>query len=809
MLWAMGIPMLRPLPAAAAVLCGTATLAALGFGVQPKPALSAPMTHAVIDGHARFEVISPSLIRLEYSSTDHFENRPTMVAVHRPQRTPYTSTVRNGTRIIRTSALTLRYREGSGRFTPHNVSIHPSAGSWRAHPAWGATSTPKPLGGWVRALDHATGAVALHPGVLSKAGWRLLDDTDDVVLTRGSPGFATRRPAGAYQDGYFFGYGRHYARALRDLRRLSGPAPLLPRKAFGVWFSRYFPYDVAGYRSLLRQFRTHHVALDTLSVDTDWKREANPVGSTVGGGVAGNTKAYSWNGWEWNRSLFPRPARFIAWAHRHGLAVTLNIHPSIDSTDPAYPKTVARAGPLATDSTCRLEQADPQGQCHVFDWTNPRQLGAYLALHRPLLGDGVDFFWLDWCCDASMAQAMGLTPDTWINSRYAALQHAAGSRWSVLSRVGGSYQGGDAAAGPGPGIYAEHRYAIQFTGDTCATWSVLALEARLSAAEGSVGLPYVSDDIGSFNGQPIGGSCLGPPNGVAGAKVPSDLYARWVQLGTFQPLDRLHSNHGERLPWNYPQPAAGAAAAALRLREALVPYLYTVARQAHDTGLPMTRALYLQWPHRHAAYRFKTEYTLGRDVLVAPVTAAGDPAPATVWIPPGRWIDYFTGKVFRGPARVRMSMPLRRMPVLMRAGSVLVTQPPVATTPSHPARRLVATTYPGRRGSFTLYDDHGTGFGYRNGGYSTTRITHRSTATGIRLTIAAANGHFRGERNARSWLVRFVDVPRPRAVVVDGTRLSLAHRWSYHRSTRTVVAQPGLVSTRRPLRLLLRLRRAG
>lgn len=779
-----------------------AMVGVLGLGVPPSPTASASPQHsAIVDGHARFEVISPTLIRLEFSSTGHFENRPTMVALHRPQRTSYTTTVHHGVRIIRTAELTLRYREDSGRFTRHNVSVHANGGSWHAHPGWGADANPKPLGGWVRALDHATGSVTLHPGLLSKAGWHLLNDTGDVVLTDSSPGFAVRHEPSPYQDGYFFGYGRHYARALHDLRRLTGPAPLLPRKAFGVWFSRYFPYDESGYHTLLGQFRTHQVPLDTLSVDTDWKREASAVGATVGGGVAGSTKAYSWNGWEWNHSLFPHPRRFVAWAHRQGLSVTLNIHPSIDSTDPAYPKTVARAGPLATDSTCRLEQADPQGQCHVFDWTKPRQLTAYLALHHPLLRDHVDFFWLDWCCDGSRATAPGLTPDTWINSRYAAMQHRAGSRWLVLSRVGGSYQGGDSVAGPGPGIYAEHRYAIQFTGDTCATWSVLLLEAKLSAAEGSVGLPYVSNDIGSFNGQPIDGTCSGPPNGMTGAKVPADLYARWVQLGTFQPLDRLHSNHGERLPWNYSQPAAGAAAVALRLREALVPYLYTVAHQAHDTGLPMTRALYLQWPHRRAAYRFPTEYTFGRDVLVTPVTAAGNPAPATVWIPPGRWVDYFTGKTFHGPRRLHMSVPLAEMPLLLRAGSVLVTQPRVATTPSRPSHRLVVTAYPGRRGSFTLYDDRGTGFAYRHGGFTTTRITHRTTASGSALTIAAAVGRYRGEPAARSWRVRFAGVARPRVVVLDGRQV---HRWSYHRRTRTVVVSTRRLSTRHAVRVTVR-----
>ena len=103
---------------------------------------------------------------------------------------------------------------------------------------------------------------------------------------------------------------------------------------------------------------------------------------------------------------------------------------------------------------------------------------------------------------------------------------------------------------------------IQFTGDTCATWPMLAFEAELSAEEGNVGMTYVSHDIGSYNGVPGDLPCgtsdyQVTPAAIASRVLPGDLYARWVQLGTFQPLDRLHSNHGDRLPWEY-GPAADA-----------------------------------------------------------------------------------------------------------------------------------------------------------------------------------------------------------------------------------------------------------
>src|SRR5947209_15683866 len=590
----------------------------------------------VVAGPARFEVLTPTLIRLEYARDRRFENRRTITTAGQLQlRAPaFSVTRRRGWLTIRTRRIALRYRLGSGPFTASNLQLRFGSGRTAAHPT--AASGPGGLGGWRRGLDLLSGPVQLNDGLLSRAGWHVLDDTSTALSTRAPPGFAVRpRHGGPYQDWYLFAYGQDYARALADLRELTGPAPLLPSTAFGVWFSRYWPYSEQDYHDLIAQFRSNQVPLDTLSVDTDFKREGNAAGAAAAAILAGAPgKPYSWNGWEWNTSLFEDPQRFVDWAHAQGLAVTLNIHPSISTGDPQWPATQSRAGGLTTSTgQCRILIADPTAQCDVFDWTKQRQIDAYFALHQGFERQGVDFFWFDWCCDDSSAVAPGLTADTWINSLYAREQRARGSRWPAFARVGASYSPSDGfdgdTQGGGTGIFAEHRYTIQFTGDTCATWQMLGFDAQFSAAEAAVGLPYVSHDIGSFNGQPLQGRCGPLGTSALTAHLPDDLYARWVALGTFQPLDRLHSNHGDRLPWEYGAAADAAAAGFLRLREALIPYTYTLSRRAYDAGLPITGALYLQWPGRPAAYQHPSEYTLGPDMVVAPVTAPGDPAPAT------------------------------------------------------------------------------------------------------------------------------------------------------------------------------------
>jgi hypothetical protein len=760
---------------------------------------SEDLSAQVRDGHARFTVLTPMLIRLEYADDDRFEDRTTQTVPTRDVPVPaFTTAVEDGKRVIRTGALTLRYQQESGPFTPQNLSIelHKAGETVTVQPDWtpGAQAANS-IGGWRRSLDNEQDPQPLHEGLLSRSGWSLLDDTRTVIMPGSSSAFEAR-PArsGAYQDGYFFGYGLDYAQALSDLRALTGPAPLLPRKAFGVWFSRYWAYSDAELRELVAQFREHGVPLDTLSLDTDWKRMHNAAGCAVFSVVAGARLGdpCSWNGWDWNYERYPDPAGFVAWAHDQGIEIGLNVHPSINTRDPQYAMVREQTGGLTLDLSvppCTLLQADPLGQCMVFDWINPQHLESYFALHAPMEAIGADFWWLDWCCDGSKAEAPGLTADTFINEQYARRNAARGIRWPAFSRIGASFQAGDAGVGNNDnlGAFAEHRHTLHFTGDTCGTWQMLAFEAEFTAAEGAIGMPYVSHDIGSFLGPPTATGC----NGTLGhtSHLPDDMYVRWLQFGTFQPIDRLHSSHGDRLPWEYPGAAESAATQFLRLRGRLVPYLYNLARESHDSGLPMARALYLQWPEIEEAYQHPTQYTLGRDMLITPVTAEGNPATVEVWFPPGRWIDYFTGESFIGPVSASRSVPYERYPVFMRAGAILPTQPDLPASSAGPQDELTLTAWAGGDGRFELYEDAGEGFSYRDGHHSRTAIATTTSETGcVRLDIGAATGSFAGALTQRRWTLQLAAMDEPQTVLLAGQSVD---NWSYDAAKRILTIPTG------------------
>ncbi|MFB9905123.1 TIM-barrel domain-containing protein [Allokutzneria oryzae] len=886
---------LRRTPLALAAVCAVVVGSAV-------PVLAKSDGATITSGSARFEVLSPTLIRMEYAADRRFEDRPTFNAVNRGlSEHSFSKAEENGSLVIRTGKLTLRYRLHSGPFSQENLRVDLVAGTQpvTARPAWdlvgscdygklceaetqrntngaviadehrgftgrgyvagltrrnatigwtarkvpagrhsvqvryanavasgepqtmtvtaGETTTqivlpptggwanravarttvelpagasamsvkctepgrcgvdidsvavtpvdatyPEPadpahtaanLGGWRRSLDEADGPRALYEGLLSRDGWYLLNDSE-TGLARPDGGVDPRpKRTGDYQDGYFFGYGHDYRQGLRDLRELTGPAMLLPRWTFGNWYSRYFAHSDADYRDqIVPGFRANKVPLDALVVDTDFKAPNK------------------WNGWDWDPKYFPDPKGFFDWAHREGIRVSLNIHPSIATSDPRYAEVRAELGRDLRTGICNLAE-----ECRVFDLSDPAESAAYFNLHRKFEEQGVDVWWPDSCCDGSMARGEGISPDSVLNAQYAKRADSQGKRGFSWNRSGSGFGGYGLTPIYPAGPWADHRYTVDTSMDTTSTWELLSFASYYTVRRGNIGMPYESHDIGAHNF---------PENGN---KLPEDLYARWVQFGTFQPLLRLHSNHGVRLPWDYADEARDSATKFLQLREALVPYTYSLARQAHDTGLPMTRGMYLNYPAFEEAYRFDRQYLYGDDVLVAPVVSPGMSGVSTdVWFPPGTWIDYFTGKRYSGPGVKTVTTDLSTMPVLLRGGSILPTRTDyVDHSGQRPLDQVTLDVATGGFGSFSLYEDAGDGNAYREGEFAQTEMRYTERMGTGTLTIMPRTGSFPGMTPQRTWTVNFRDVAAPRSVSVAGAGTP----FTYDNATRTLTVK--------------------
>ncbi|MFJ5034543.1 TIM-barrel domain-containing protein [Streptomyces sp. NPDC088560] len=685
----------------------------------------------------------------------------------------------------RTASVPMKLKAGSNDITigcPDATSCHVNLDTL----AVTGTGAPAPaphlaLGGYRRSLDGVNGDngyPTTTPGLLYKDGWYLLDDTPSALYDPATQKVAPRPGHGgaAYQDGYVFGYGHAYKRALSDLATLTGPAELLPEWAYGVWYSEYIDRTAADYENtVLPAFRSEGVPLDVLVTDTDFKSP--------------NT----WSGWEIDASKFPDPKAFFDWAASQGLHNTLNIHPSILSSDPQFAQAQATAKGKLQKSGCASDASSGAGDCYTFDFGDPDQLRAYMDLHQTMEQQGNDFWWLDWCCDNSRSSLPGVTPDAWINQQYATDANKTVGRGFVISRAYGSLQAGgySSPSGVPTGPWADKRTTLHFTGDTASDWGTLKAEVGYTPGESAAtGMSAISHDIGGHNDTTgLTGSETYTDGGQTHQthKLPDDMYARWVQLGTFQPIDRLHSNHSDRLPWQYGTDARASADKFLNLRENLVPYTYTLAQQANTTGIPVVRPTYLEYPDDPQAYTAAhSEYFYGPDVLVAPVTTPGTTATTPVWFPPGQWTDYFTGRTYSGGTTQNITTGLDTMPVFVKAGGIMPTRSDNVTNNDHnPLTKVTLTIAHGASGTFTLYEDNGTSAKKHHS--ATTKVQYAESGTRHTVTIHPTAGSFSGQVKNRQWTIRFLGANATDTVTANGGRLPAdASHWDDTTRTLTV-----------------------
>ncbi|MFP5250311.1 MAG: TIM-barrel domain-containing protein, partial [Acidobacteriota bacterium] len=608
----------------------------------------------VLFGHARFTVLTPQLIRMEWSASGQFEDHASIVFIHRRLPVPqfeHSVAKKDGQQelTIKTDALTLTYLpSGDGRFTASTLSIRldagPNAAVWTPGEA-----NPENLEGTTRTLDGARGSHTrepIGPGLISRAGWVLVDDTTrplfdstDFRFHEGEKSpwpWVMKRPAyekpGSYSDWYFFGYGHDYRQALGDFVRVAGRIPLPPRFAFGAWWSRYWSYSDQELDQLIRGFRENSTPLDVLVIDMDWHLNFHQLEAAHEKDQSGQT--LGWTGYTWNKLLFPDPDDFLKQVHLDGLKATLNLHPAsgIQPWEKAYP-AMARAMGI-----------DPaSGKYIPFDPTNKKWATAYfdLVLH-PLEKQGIDFWWLDWQQQPMMTNIPGLSQTWWLNYLHFTDQQREGKRPLLFHRWGG---------------LGNHRYQIGFSGDTVSVWNSLAFQPWFTATAANVGYAYWSHDIGGH---------------MPGAVDP-ELFTRWVQFGAFSPILRTHTTKNpdsERRIWAYPEPYSSILRSAFQLRYALEPYIYTEARRTYDTGVAFFHPLYYDWPNADDAYTSKNEYMFGNQMLVSPVTQAADKASGlaaeSIWLPPGDWIERPTGCHFTGPARIQRAFSIDQIPVYLK-----------------------------------------------------------------------------------------------------------------------------------------------
>ena len=305
----------------------------LPFGALADDNPVADSRAVVVADNARFTVLTPQLIRMEWSENGTFEDRATLTFINRHTEVPQFKVTNSRSKVvIRTSALTLTYRKGA-KFSADNLSAEFMLGDKKVVWHYGDKDSLN-LMGTTRTLDKADGwnlnpNDPMEPGVISRSGWSVVDDSTRHLFVD-TPSHWQKwvecRPEGDYQDLYLFAYGHNYMQAVKDYISIAGRIPLPPKYAFGYWWSRYWQYSDNELRDLISQMRSLDIPIDVLIIDMDWHEtwglrrtgaKKDEYGQRIG-----------WTGYTWKEQLFPSPANFFEWCRSENLKTALNLHPA-------------------------------------------------------------------------------------------------------------------------------------------------------------------------------------------------------------------------------------------------------------------------------------------------------------------------------------------------------------------------------------------------------------------------------------------------------------------------------------------------
>jgi len=466
------------------------------------------------------------------------------------------------------------------------------------------------------------------------------------------------------------------AQALARYTELTGRAPLPPRWALGYHQSRWGYRSEADVRRVARGFQEHDLPLSAIHLDIDYMDGYRVF--TV------------------DRQRFPDLPALAQDLERQGVHLVSIVDPGV-KIDPGY--RLYREG-LEKDLFCKFPDRSLArgvvwpGWTAFPDFTSPRARAWWGEQYPTLLEAGIAGIWHDMNEPATLAASgdstmpLGAQHDfegrggdhLEAHNLYGLLMNAAG--FEGLRRARPEKRPWLFSRSGWAGL---QRYAWNWTGDTDSTWEDLRGTLTMVLGLGLSGVPYSGADIGGFGGNP-----------------PAELYLRWFQMSAFLPFFRTHSavEFEPREPWVYGEPYTSILREFLKLRYRLLPYFYTLAWEAGQTGQPLCRPLFWDDPQDSRLREVEDAFLLGEALLVAPILEPGA-RERGLWLPEGGWYDFWSGERLEGGRQVTLAAPLERIPLLVRAGSLL---------PLEEAGRMVFRIYAGV-GQSRLYLDEGDGYG--------------------------------------------------------------------------------------------------
>ncbi|GAA3239238.1 alpha-xylosidase [Nonomuraea helvata] len=418
---------------------------------------------------------------------------------------------------------------------------------------------------------------------------------------------------------------------LRRYTALTGRPALPPAWSFGLWLSTSFTtdYDEATVTSFVDGMAERDLPLSVFHFDCFWMRP------------------YRWCDFEWDPEVFPDPEGMIRRLKKRGLRVCLWINPYIGQASRLFDEG-AEAGHLLRRPDGTVWQDDHwQAGRALVDFTSPAARQWYAGKLRGLLDMGVDAFKTDFGerIPTDVVYADGSDPER-MHNYYTLLYNRAVHE--VLAERGAPVLFARSATVGG------QRLPVHWGGDCESTFEAMAESLRGGLSLGLAGFGFWSHDIGGFEGRPD-----------------PAVFKRWVAFGLLSSHSRLHGSGSYRVPWLFDEESVDVLRSFTRLKARLMPYLYGAAVEAVTDGLPMMRAMRLEFPEDRGCDYLDAQYMLGPDLLVAPVMSAD--GEISYYVPEGDWTPLLGGESVSGPGWRTERHGFDSLPLLVRPGAVVPT----------------------------------------------------------------------------------------------------------------------------------------
>lgn len=519
---------------------------------------------------------------------------------------------------------------------------------------------------------------------------------------------------------FFVIYGKDTDALYSGYALLTGSTPMLPKAAYGYIQCKQRYRTQAEVMSVANGYRERHLPLDMIVVD--WFYYTN-MGQM-----------------DFDPADWPDPSKMNDELHKMGITTMISVWPRFVPTDRYYEMLRDKGWfeHLADGAPTNGLPYDHAGS--DIDATNPAAAHWFWnVIKSNILSKGFNYLWADetepdlppngsYFHIGPGSEYFNVYPLFETRALYNGYRSEGDQRGLILSRDG--YLG------------VQHNSTIVWSSDIYPTWDTLRRQIPTGLDVAASGLNYWSNDTGGWQPLPPVHIPQHPPlldpstakNNVGGDLDYPELYTRWFEYAAFLPIFRTHGSRKFNEVWSYGKPAEPILEKYLRLRYALMPYIYSLGWFTHETGAPFMRALFMDFPNDPKVDEIGGEYMFGPAFLVAPVTAQGETT-KQVYLPAGAdWYDYWTRARYHGGQTVTVAAPIDRLPLFVRAGSIIPMGSDVEST-QDPQTIAKIEVWPGQNADFTLYRDDGSTYAYEHGDYKVTHLhwdqtTRKLTQTG-------------------------------------------------------------------------------